>query len=683
MTVEGRTEWIRQGDSTHGPEEGTIVKCPGCGMEEHAGPCHAPKEHEAVLHDVRIGSALCDGRYLIERLLGKPPEGHYRVYDQLKKERPTLWELELPPGTDAVPPQFETLAASLMQIDHERIRSVTDFFVEGSRIYLVVGFVQGQSVLEFLAETGPRGLAEDKAIEFGQQALDILGYLHRSTPPHVCGSQVPDCLVITPSMRLYLRDFGVSELRSCLGLPGTRAEALACYSPIEVMKGRPEPRSDLYTVGAVMHLLLTGKPVTGFGFPPIRGVRHDVSAGMEDFLDKAVRLIPDNRYSSARDMASSLEKVVPSRRQVSRGNAEARAQRSHAAYAPTDATDTAVLVSGLSKLALELATAIRLAAYGEHSGGHDPVLPPFTPLQSASASQASAPAPARIAAEPAPPASPPARSRRGGANVSPSPASDRPTEAGTPQSPHARVGPSCDFTINARDGSELVAIPEGDYSIGSDFNDLETPVHRVHLRSFRIGRAPVSNEQFEEFVSQAGYEPLGHWKQWFAPELRQFPAVAVTWEDAVAYCRWAGLRLPSEVEWEAAATGVDAWPYPWGHDWQDDLCNWRGLPEAAMVTRRTLQAHGTGVLPAGCFPLGASPLGVLDLLGNVWEWCSTLFRPYPYDALDGREDGDLGEGRILRGGSCRSGRSDLRGSARKYFDPLMLTNVIGFRVASD
>jgi len=122
-----------------------------------------------------------------------------------------------------------------------------------------------------------------------------------------------------------------------------------------------------------------------------------------------------------------------------------------------------------------------------------------------------------------------------------------------------------------------------------------------------------------------------------SPGYEQHPVAETTWAGALAYCRWRGARLPTEVEWEAAARGPDGRTYPWGE----------ALPDASRAFASGLSAV---TAPVGQLPAGASPFGVLDMSGSMAEWTSTLKRAYPYRADDGREARNAPGERVTRGG---------------------------------
>ncbi len=229
---------------------------------------------------------------------------------------------------------------------------------------------------------------------------------------------------------------------------------------------------------------------------------------------------------------------------------------------------------------------------------------------------------------------------------------------------------------------EFVDIPAGEFLMGSEMHDNEKPVHRVPVEAFAIARYPVTNAQYAVFVQATGREPPHHWEGGqMQPHLANHPVVYVTWHDAVAYCRWLSqetgqeYRLPTEADWERAARGglpspsegegVRVWP--WGDEWDAEKCN-------------SVEGGPGTTTPVGIYPAGASPEGVLDVAGNVWEWCSSLYKPYPYDPGDGRENAEAGGRRVLRGGSFDDDLGRVRCAYRLWFRPLSRYVDLGFRV---
>ncbi|MCL4826843.1 MAG: formylglycine-generating enzyme family protein [Caldilinea sp.] len=251
---------------------------------------------------------------------------------------------------------------------------------------------------------------------------------------------------------------------------------------------------------------------------------------------------------------------------------------------------------------------------------------------------------------------------------------------------------------------EMVYIPPGWFWMGSDKRrdpdawEDETPLHQVFLNGYWIGRYPVTVAQFAAFVDETGYrtraEERGYayiwtgstwrdvhganWRHPRGPESdvrnkQEHPVTCVTWRDAQAYCDWLTratgrrYRLPTEAEWEKAARGVDGRIYPWGNEKPTKVhCNF--------------DMNVGDTTPVGSYPKGASPYGMLDAAGNVWEWTNSLFTGYPYDTTDGREDSHSEERRTVRGGSFYYLVGLVRCACRyRHIDPYFN---VGFRVAS-
>lgn len=243
-------------------------------------------------------------------------------------------------------------------------------------------------------------------------------------------------------------------------------------------------------------------------------------------------------------------------------------------------------------------------------------------------------------------------------------------------------------------GHDLIAIPAGLLHQGDAAGDANEILRDVPVAAFRIMRKEVTNEAFARFVAVSGhvtdaeqrgfgYVWDGQWRQvpgadWRHPAgpqstvegVAQHPVVQVSAHDAAAYCAFHGLRLPSEPEWEYAARGSDRRTYPWGD----------ALPEADGQRRANFgtvpccapdDSDGwVTTAPVGTYPNGASPFGLLDMAGNVWEWTA--------DAFPGRPDHVA-----LRGGGWGNNPYCLRVSYRHGNPPDIGLDMVGFRCAAD
>ena len=221
------------------------------------------------------------------------------------------------------------------------------------------------------------------------------------------------------------------------------------------------------------------------------------------------------------------------------------------------------------------------------------------------------------------------------------------------------------------DNAERVYIPAGTFTMGDSHGDgdpNEKPTHQVTITAFWLDRTEVTNAQFARFVLASSSKPQEDWLKYAAGKT-QHPVVEVTWHDAVAYCTWADKRLPTEAEWEYAARGTDGRKYPWGNTWEDTRGRF-GDNKGDQTTA-----------PVGSYPTGASPFGAFDLAGNVGEWTSSLDKPYPYVATDGRENPTASGYRVIRGGSWVDDPRGLRSAGRDGGDPAFRGIGLGFRCA--
>jgi iron(II)-dependent oxidoreductase len=241
----------------------------------------------------------------------------------------------------------------------------------------------------------------------------------------------------------------------------------------------------------------------------------------------------------------------------------------------------------------------------------------------------------------------------------------------------------------------MMLVNRGAFTMGSDRDAPdEAPAHRIWLGPFWIDRDKVTNREFAAFLEVRGLrspegadyfdrddadarihraQRPGEPARW-VPDTgyETHPAVEVSWFGARDYCLWAGKRLPTEAEWEKAARGDDGRRYPWGDE--------TPTPDRALYGRAYNSTE-----PVGGRPAGASPLGVRDMVGNLREWTSSQYRPYPYRADDGREGAAPAATRVVRGASHDDGPEALRVTLRRHYEYRGVRrghHFIGFRCAT-
>ena len=253
---------------------------------------------------------------------------------------------------------------------------------------------------------------------------------------------------------------------------------------------------------------------------------------------------------------------------------------------------------------------------------------------------------------------------------------------------------ACDQpTVYSEPPKNMILIPAGNFIMGTNSeqaNADQKPAHKVYLDAFYIDKHEVTNAQFEAFITDGGYQNQEHWtengwnfiqKNHITTPLQHgentvstkpnHPMIGVSWYEAKAYATWAGKRLPTESEWEKAAKGTKKRVYPWGDEMD--------------FSKLSYFPHVTKVRAVGSFPEGASPYGVLDMAGSVWEWCSDWYGEsyYPQSARENPKGPDSGEYRVLRGGGWDSIRLQLQCTYRYYDKADRRTYNIGFRCVQD
>lgn len=252
--------------------------------------------------------------------------------------------------------------------------------------------------------------------------------------------------------------------------------------------------------------------------------------------------------------------------------------------------------------------------------------------------------------------------------------------------------------IRVKDGMEMIYISAGEFTMGSTFGESivlkdmklylfpdQRPQHKVYLDGYWIDKTEVTVGMFKKFVNETGYltsaEQRGGGKPWKdGPKEDEWPivlgidwlhprdiekkaddnhpVVQVSWVDAMAYAEWVGATLPTEAQWEKAARGTDAGKYPWGNEFNGTCLNYGDSLCPVKRWRDTEYNDGyTFTSPVGIYPKGASPYGVLDMAGNVWEWVYDWYDEDYYDnsPYENPKGPDKGIKRSMRGGSWYDG----------------------------
>lgn len=228
---------------------------------------------------------------------------------------------------------------------------------------------------------------------------------------------------------------------------------------------------------------------------------------------------------------------------------------------------------------------------------------------------------------------------------------------------------------------DMVLIPAGEFKMGSRSGaGDEQPVHTVYVDAFYIDKHEVTNAEYHKFMEDTGFKAP---KEWGNPALSRsnHPVVSVTWHEASSYCQWAGKRLPTEAEWEKAAKSADDRMYPWGNDPPDASGRFRANYDPGNL----IEDGHKFTSPAGSFSNGATDFGIVDMSGNIQEWCADWYAPNYYTKSQGAKNPRgpaSGTGkRVLRGGGFKDRLDRIRTTSRFGQEPDAKMPDNGFRCA--
>jgi formylglycine-generating enzyme required for sulfatase activity len=454
--------------------------------------------------------------------------------------------------------------------------------------------------------------------------------------------------MLTPTNDVRLIDFGIAKLftpgqqGTMIGTPG--------YAAPEQYQGLAEPRTDVYGLGATLHHLLTGRDPQRhppFAFPSARQLNPAITAQTDAAVERAVKMDLHARFGSAQEM----------RRALTAGQMPPRL--------PLPA-----LVAGIVILVL---VAFGLGAVSV------PWLCTPTPTPPIVGGRATL-APTLTVA-------PPTRAPTAAPTLPP------PTRATVATLPPTAVPPT---TVPPRvtDTTEMVSIPAGEFLMGSSARDSqadsdEKPQHTVYLDAFWIDKYEVTNAQYKKCVDAgkcsrpSDTSSSTRTSYYGNVSFDDYPVIYVSWNDAKAYCEWAGKRLPTEAEWEKAARGTDERVYPWGSTLDGTRLNFCDKNCPYNWKDSTADDGYADTAPVGSYPRGASSCGALDMAGNVWEWVADWYGANYYSSSprNNPKGPSSGQYKVLRGGAWNYYRSSARAANRDYDYPDYRNYNVGYRCA--
>ena len=622
--------------------------------------------------------------------------------------------------------RFEREAKAVARLRHRNILTVFDYGRQEDVFYLVTEYVGGGTLRGYLG--WPQDLAY--AVNIVSQVGNALAHAHRQGMIH--RDVKPANILMAEDDWPLLSDFGLVKMvadGTQLTASGASVGTPQYMSPEQAQGLAVDGRSDIYCLGAVLYEAIAGRPPFTTDSPmavilmhinepltPPRKLRPDLPKEMERVILKALAKSPADRYQRMEDFLTDLREVCPppsNSAVVHQDDASARpavpaadllASTSVAPSRPSRRRSSpwAGIALGLVLVLTLLLSLLLLKVSSTPAATISPTAKPTATLSPTDVSEVVGPSPS---------------------TASPSPtAALFPSPTVVPSVPALVPTTYPSPTILARaweaDDAEMVYVPAGEFIMGSDdLGDDEQPVHRVALDGFWIDRYEVSNERFARFVDTSDYQTEAEargwgwvWKgsQWEKVEGADWrhphgpdssieghmtlPVVLVSWNDADAYCRWAGKRLPSEAQWEKAArgpstgsprpgsgqagqvpeTGSSGRRYAWGDEFDSARAN-------------TKEAGLGDTMPVGSFsPQGNSPYGAADMTGNVWEWVADWYgSDYYGHAPPANPPGPAtGTYKVLRGGSWPFDEVYARTAFRYNVRPDYTYDFAGFRCAS-
>ena len=645
--------------------------------------------------DDPLAGRIIEGKYRLEERIGVGGMGAvYRATRLLIGDTVAVKLMHADFVRDAEAERFRREAQAAARLKHPNAVGVYDFgLTQDGTLYLVMELVEGESLRQLIKRQGV--LEPAIACEIIRQVCAALDEAHRR---HIVHRDIkPDNVIVDTtgkSPRVKVLDFGVAKLRdvptTTLTQTGSVVGTPHYMSPEQCLGEDLDQRSDIYSAGIVLYEMLCGAvpfnaPISTAVIvqhvnqppPPLRGKNPAVTPALERAILHALEKRREDRPQSAGAFAGEVGEALL-------GHAWTEEVTWDAAGAGTFGSEELTLDAGV---------------YGAQPNAGGAPRPPVSGAQFAATEVLRPPASVSGSANPVAglnhfPRAGGASMRsmrtafvigttallvllgiggtavwltRGGEVDGASDAKGSNARQGTQPVPERRSKTSGAKEAAAEGGGADPArggrgqpqpppgmsyVPGGIFTMGSNAGDeYERPAHKVTLSPFFIDKYEVTCEEYARFLAETNHPrlPIG-WRGRSCPDgSGRMPVRGVSWDDASAYARWAGKRLPTEEEWELAARGTDARRYPWGDDWRPGLANADGRSGAAEVGQ-----YG-----------GASPSGAFDMVGNVWEWTASQPATYPGGPVLTLKAGDF---RVIRGGAWSTPKSQATTTYRGYLE---------------
>ena len=616
------------------------------------------------------------GRYQIREIIGKGGMATvYKAFDSRLERNVAIKvirrEAFVSDEMDMLLRRFEREAKLSAGLSHPNIVGVLDFGEFEGAPYIVMEYLSGGTLKDRLGAPIPWR-------EAIQTILPVAHALEHVHDRNIINRDVkPSNILMTEKGQAMMTDFGLIKAFGDREKEETSLTATGAgigtpdYMAPEQWTGDATALSDLYSLGVVLYEMITGyRPYvadTPAGvlikqanepLPLPRTYISDLPSDVEAVLLKTLAKNPADRYPDMKALIDELQSLLEGKQvtAASIGTDRLRAQMTGTYISPQ--AEPKRKKKWIVPVVLAVLGVFGIAVVG---GGYwylsnNPGL--FAPVPTAT--QQVLPSPTHT----------------------PVPPTNTPTEEPTPtEAPPTATAAPTEATIPSEIQDEknvpMILIPAGEFTMGSDSTGdaSSRPAHEVNVDAFYIDKYEVTNEMYDACSYQVECRrPLNPGSvtrtTYFSnPVFANYPVLYVDWKMANAYCEWRGARLPTEAEWEKAARGTDERTYPWGNDEIDcSLAN-----SAGCVGDTT---------PVDQHVNGLSPYGLYGMAGNVWEWTSSIDKPYPYDATDGRENmDDAYSKRIARGGSWHTfGNSgNVRTDTRFALDPGYSGAYVGIR----